>query len=104
MEKDYVIAFLSHEWIITNLFSVLYLTIILFIGKKLNDDNRIKFAYYFVYFFIVVYTVYHFMHIIEDSWSIQKRLPFHLCGFSSLILCFILFLKRKQFWFEFLFS
>lgn len=103
MDKDYIIDFLSYEWIIVNLVSVLYLITVLFIGKKLNDDNRKKFAYLFVYFFIVVYTIYHFMHIIEDSWSIQKRLPLHLCGFSSLILCFILFIKRKQFWFEFLF-
>jgi len=103
MDKDYIIDFLSYEWIIVNSLSVLYLITVLFVGKKLDDDYRKKFAYYFVYFFIAVYTIYHLMHIIDGSWSIQKRLPFHLCGFSSIILCFILFIKRKQFWFEFLF-
>ena len=58
MDKDYIIDFLSYEWIIVNLVSVLYFITVLFIGKKLNDDNRKKFAYLFVYFFIIVYTIY----------------------------------------------
>ena len=64
-------------------------------GLKKNDD--------FVYVFIVIYAIYHIIHVAEGTWSLNKRLPFHLCGFSSVITCFILFVKKKQFWFEFLF-
>ena len=41
--------------------------------------------------------------MIGGTWSLDKSLPFHLCGFSSVISCFILFVKRKKFWFDFLF-
>ena len=103
MDINYAIAFMSNDWIIANLFSLLYIIIILCIGKFLNKENREKFAIYFVYVFIVIYAIYHIIHVAEGTWSLNKRLPFHLCGFSSVITCFILFVKKKQFWFEFLF-
>tara|TARA_B100000959_G_scaffold265154_1_gene306369 strand:- start:313 stop:843 length:531 start_codon:yes stop_codon:yes gene_type:complete len=43
------------------------------------------------------------LHLYEGSWSLNKRLPLHLCGITSVITCFILFIDKKKFWFEFLF-
>ena len=103
MNPDYAIPFMSIDWIISNSISLLYLVVIMAIGKILDKKGRMKFAYTFVYVFIVMYLIYHIMHIIEGSWSIKNRLPLHLCGFSSLITCFILFVKKKQFLFEILF-
>ena len=51
MDINYAIAFMSNDWIIANLFSLLYIIIILCIGKFLNKENREKFAIYFVYIF-----------------------------------------------------
>ena len=103
MDVNYAIPFMSKDWIIANIFSVLYIIIIMSIGKSLSKKNRITFIKYFVYLFISIYAIYHIMHIVGGTWSLDKRLPFHLCGFSSVITCFILFIDKKQIWFEFLF-
>ena len=97
MDINYAIAFMSNDWIIANLFSLLYIIIILCIGKFLNKENREKFAIYFVYVFIVIYAIYHIIHVAEGTWSLNKRLPFHLCGFSSVITCFIFLMKTVLF-------
>ena len=103
MDVNYAISFMSKDWIVANSISILYLISCLLIGKSLSKKNVEIFAKYFTYVFIVVYIIYHINHIIDGTWSLNKRLPFHLCGFSSVITCFILFIDKKQYWFEFLF-
>lgn len=103
MDVNYAISFMSKDWIVANSISILYLISCLLIGKSLSKKNVEIFAKYFTYVFIIVYIIYHINHIIDGTWSLNKRLPFHLCGFSSVITCFILFIDKKQYWFEFLF-
>lgn len=103
MDVNYAIPFMSKDWIVANTLSLIYLIIIMGIGKILSKKNRIIFIKYFVYLFITSYIIYHYLHVVGGTWSIDKRLPFHLCGFSSVITCFILFIKKKQLWFDFLF-
>ena len=103
MDVNYAIPFMSKDWIIANTLSVLYIIIVMGIGKFLSKEKRVTFIKYFVYLFIIIYAIYHYLHVIAGTWSLDKRLPFHLCGFSSVISCFILFVKRKEFWFDFLF-
>jgi len=40
---------------------------------------------------------------LDGTWSLSKRLPLHLCGISSVLVCVIMFLKKRQLAFEFLF-
>tara|TARA_Y100000748_G_scaffold89045_1_gene73980 strand:- start:11 stop:718 length:708 start_codon:yes stop_codon:yes gene_type:complete len=103
MDVNYAIPFMSKDWIVANTLSLIYFISIMGIGKILSKKNRIIFIKYFVYLFITSYTIYHYLHVVGGTWSIDKRLPFHLCGFSSVITCFILFVKKKQLWFDFLF-
>lgn len=103
MDVNYAIPFMSKDWIVANTLSLIYFISIMGIGKILSKENRIIFIKYFVYLFITSYTIYHYLHVVGGTWSIDKRLPFHLCGFSSVITCFILFIKKKQLWFDFLF-
>ena len=103
MDENYAIPFMSKDWIVANTLSLIYFISIMGIGKILSKKNRIIFIKYFVYLFITSYTIYHYLHVVGGTWSIDKRLPFHLCGFSSVITCFILFIKKKQLWFDFLF-
>lgn len=103
MDVNYAIPFMSKDWIVANTLSLIYFISIMGIGKILSKKNRIIFIKYFVYLFITSYIIYHYLHVIGGTWSIDKRLPFHLCGFSSVITCFILFIKKKQLWFDFLF-
>ncbi|MFL2991165.1 MAG: TIGR02206 family membrane protein [Cytophagales bacterium] len=103
MDVNYAIPFMSKDWIVANTLSLIYFISIMGIGKILSKKNRIIFIKYFVYLFITSYIIYHYLHVVGGTWSIDKRLPFHLCGFSSVITCFILFIKKKQLWFDFLF-
>ena len=103
MDVNYAIPFMSKDWIVANTLSLIYFISIMRIGKILIKKSRIIFIKYFVYLFITSYMIYHYLHVIGGTWSIDKRLPLHLCGFSSVITCFILFIKKKQLWFEFLF-
>ena len=103
MDIDYAITFMSSDWIIANSLSLVYLIVCLLIGKYSSKEFVKKFAIVFVYFFIVMYILFHYFHFIDGTWSLNKRLPLHLCGISSLITCVILFVDKKQFLFEILF-
>ncbi len=103
MNLDYAIVFMSRDWIVANSLSLTFLIICLLIGKYSSKKNVELFSRYFVYLFIVIYFIYNVLHLYEGSWSLNKRLPLHLCGITSVITCFILFIDKKQFWFEFLF-
>ena len=103
MDIDYAITFMSSDWIIANSLSLAYLILCLLIGKYSSKEFVKKFAIVFVYFFIIMYILFHYFHFVDGTWSLNKRLPLHLCGISSLITCVILFIDKKQFLFEFLF-
>jgi len=103
MDLDYAISFMSRDWIVANSLSLTFLITCLLIGKYSSKKNVELFSRYFVYLFIVIYFIYNVLHLYEGSWSLNKRLPLHLCGITSVITCFILFIDKKQFWFEFLF-
>ena len=44
MTENYVIEFMSNEWIRNTIFSILYIIVVLFIGKLLNYKDRIVLA------------------------------------------------------------
>ena len=53
MGEDYVIEVLSTEWIINSILSLLYMSIVLFIGFKLNNEKRLLFAKFISYSLIL---------------------------------------------------
>lgn len=103
MDTNYEIIFLSNEWIINSVFTLLFMVLFLLLGKYSGKEQRAQVAYVFVYIFIGVYVIYHIMHYLDGTWSLSKRLPLHLCGISSVLVCVIMFLKKRQLAFEFLF-
>ena len=48
MDVNYAIPFMSKDWIIANTLSVLYIIIVMGIGKFLSKEKRITFIKYFV--------------------------------------------------------
>ena len=103
MDMNYEIIFLSNEWIINSVFSLLFMVLFLLLGKYSGKEQRVQIAYVFAYIFIGEYVIYHVMHYLDGTWSLSKRLPLHLCGISSVLVCVIMFLKKRQLAFEFLF-
>ena len=103
MGEDYVIEVLSTEWIINSILSLLYMSIVLFIGFKLNNEKRLLFAKFIAYFLILFLFLYNFFHWYFGTWFFEKRLPLQLCYISQLICCVILFVPKKQLLFDILF-
>ena len=100
---NYVVEVFSDEWIRNILFSTLFILIILFIGKVVNKNYKKSILQFFAIILIMSTLLEHSRNLINGYWSISENLPLHLCGISSLIACFILFIKKNNVLFEFLF-
>ncbi len=100
---NYVIEVFSDEWFRNTMFSTLFILIILFIGKALNKNYKKSILQFFAIILIISTLLEHSRNIINGYWSISENLPLHLCGISGLIACFILFIKKNNLLFEFLF-
>ena len=103
MGEDYVISFLSSEWNFNTLFSSIYIISFLLIGFKLNEPYKLLFAKSLSCLLIIFFFIFHILHFYQGTWSINTRLPLHLCAISHLIACLILFVPRQQILFEILF-
>ena len=103
MTENYVIEFMSNEWIRNTIFSILYIIVILFIGKLLKYKDRIVLAKTIAVLLIITTITGHTRNIINGYWNISENLPLQLCGISNLIACIILFTKKNKVLFEFLF-
>ena len=89
MTENYVIEFMSNEWIRNTIFSILYIIVVLFIGKLLNYKDRIVLAKIIAVLLIITTITGHTRNIINGYWNISENLPLQLCGISNLIACFI---------------
>lgn len=104
MELDnYVVEVFSYEWFRNTLFCTLFILTILFVGKVAAQNNKKPILKFFAIILIITTLLEHSRNVINGYWSISENLPLHLCGISGLIACFILFIKKKNVLFEFLF-
>ncbi|MGB0274253.1 MAG: TIGR02206 family membrane protein [Flavobacteriaceae bacterium] len=101
--KTYIIEFLSNEWIRNSIFTFLGILIYLFIGKRLSPKTSLHYAKLISVVLITTTVMGHFRNIMNGYWNISDNLPFHLCGISNLIACFILFIPKNNRLFEFLY-
>lgn len=101
MPENYVIEFLSSEWIRNTSFTVLVILLYLLIGKFLKTNDKLKFAKIISIILIITTITGHSRNIINDYWNISENLPLQLCGISNLIGCFILFIPKNKTLFEF---
>ena len=85
-------------WWQGNLSSIAFITISIFIGKRLNTQNAIMFgkilgAFSLIrWFFVQLYSVYN------GTWVIESSLPLQMCSFSSLICGIVMFYPHKRFY------
>ena len=101
MPENYVIEFLSSEWIRNTSFAVLVILLYLLIGKFLKTNDKLKFAKIISIILIITTITGHSRNIINGYWNISENLPLQLCGISNLIGCFILFIPKNKTLFEF---
>ena len=100
---NYIIDFMSSEWILNNIIVVAVVVLFLIIGRKLSTQNNTRVTYLMgvILFFSSVITPLR--TALNGDWNMATDLPFHLCGISGLICSFLPFIKRKQFLFDFVF-
>ena len=101
MPENYVIEFLSSEWIRNTSFTVLIILLYLLFGKFLKTNDKLKFAKIISIILIITTITGHSRNIINGYWNISENLPLQLCGISNLIGCFILFIPKNKTLFEF---
>ncbi len=101
MPENYVIEFLSSEWIRNTSFAVLVILLYLLIGKFLKTNDKLKFAKIISIILIITTITGHSRNIINGYWNISENLPLQLCGISNLIGCLILFIPKNKTLFEF---
>jgi len=99
----YVIDLDSYEGLRNLTITSLYILFFLWIVKSLNIDKKLKVAKMICLMTLFITVLNHVIDINNGNWDIYENLPLHLCSISNLITCFILFIRRSQKLFEFLF-
>ena len=99
----YVVPFMSQEWIAWTLFSIVFISSPLILARFLNKSQKRMVTYIMGILLIIDFFAENIGYIANDVWSIEYNLPLQLCGISSLICCFLPFIKNKQKLFQFVF-
>ena len=100
---NYIIKFMSDEWIVNNIAVLVVVIFILGLGRFLSSQNNIRVTYLMGVILFFTSVVTPLRTAINGHWNVVTDLPFHLCGISGLICSFLPFLKRKQALYDFVF-
>lgn len=96
---DYTIPLGSKVWFIGNISTILSVAFLLWIPKYFNQKQKDNFRVFLGFFFISVFLAYQIYTYSLGRYSLEKGLPFHLCGLS-MIFGFISLLNKNQQLFE----
>ena len=99
----YLVEFMSQEWISWSLFSLLFISTPLLIARFLNKSQKKMFSYLMGGLLILDFIAENAGYALSGTWDIQYNLPLQLCGISSLICCFLPFVKNKEKLFQFVY-
>ena len=99
----YVVEFLSEEWITWSTFSLIFIATPLVFAKYLNASQKKYLLYLMSVLLIIESTGENLKNILNGFWNIQYNLPLHLCSMSTVICCFLPFIKKQKKWFEFVY-
>ena len=100
--QNYIIEFMSNEWIRNTSISVCLMSIILFMSNNFfNKDQKLKIVKILSLLMIIMTITDHSRNIINGLWNVSDNLPLHMCGLTNLIACSVLFTKLNKRVFEF---
>jgi hypothetical integral membrane protein (TIGR02206 family) len=100
---NYVIKFMSDEWIVNNCAVLVVIIFVLGLGRFLSRQQNVRVTYFMGVILFFTSVVTPLRTALNGNWNIVTDLPFHLCGISGLICSFLPFLRRKQALFDFVF-
>ena len=100
--QNYIIEFMSDEWIRNTIISVCLILIILFLSNNFfNKDQKLKIVKILSLFMIIMTITDHSRNIMNGLWNVSDNLPLHMCGLTNLIACSVIFTKLNKRVFEF---
>ena len=100
--QNYIIEFMSDEWIRNTLISICLILLILFISNNFfNKDQKLKIVKILSLFMIIMTITDHSRNIMNGLWNVSDNLPLHMCGLTNLIACSVIFTKLNKRVFEF---
>ena len=100
--QNYIIEFMSDEWIRNTIISICLILIILFLSNNFfNKDQKLKIVKILSLFMIIMTVTDHSRNIMNGLWNVSDNLPLHMCGLTNLIACSVLFTKLNKRVFEF---
>ena len=90
--QNYIIEFMSNEWIRNTIISFLSILVILFISNNFfNKEQKLKIVKILSLFMIIMTVTDHSRNIMNGLWNVSDNLPLHMCGLTNLIACSVLF-------------
>ena len=100
---NYIIQFMSDEWVRNNLIALFSIITLLVIGRFLNKKQNTSVLYAMGGILIFSSIFNPLRSVVLGDWSTATDLPLHLCGISGIICAILPFLKHKQTLFDFVF-
>ena len=79
----YVIEFMPEEWKTWALFSLIFISVPLILGRFLNRKQKVQVTYLIGVIMIIDFIAENLFPLMNGVWDIQYNLPLHLCGISS---------------------
>ena len=100
--QNYIIEFMSDEWIRNTLISICLILLIIFLSNNFfNKDQKLKIVKILSLFMIIMTVTDHSRNIMNGLWNVSDNLTLHMCGLTNLIACSVLFTKLNKRVFEF---
>ena len=82
--QEYVIEFLSDEWIRNISITTVCIFLYLFLGKFVSIKNKLNYAKIISFTLIFITLTNHGRLILNGNWNISENLPLQLCSISNL--------------------
>ena len=94
---------MSQEWITWTLLSLIFIFYVLFLAQFLNKSQKKMISYLIGGILIIDFITKNAAYVSTGKCDVQYNLPIELCDISSLICCFLPFIKNKKNLFQFVY-
>ena len=85
MDLTITIDFLSKQWIINMIITIICGFLFFIFASKTNKENLSYFLKISSFLVLAMTVANHLILAFNDSWTLKNNLPIHLCSISSIL-------------------